>query len=79
MPQAVGRAIRACIGVLKSMKTIITLKICRELPDMYIMMAFTGSCLAGAIATSHAFFNLSVSVSSVVAGGREGVFEAVER
>jgi hypothetical protein len=49
------------------------------LPDMYIMMAFTGSCLAGAIATSHAFFNLSVSVSSGVAGRREAALEVVER
>lgn len=29
-------------------------------------MAFMGSCLAGAMATSHAFFILSVSISSGV-------------
>ena len=40
------------------------LKICRVLPDMYIMIAFMGSCLAGARAISQDFFNLSLSVSS---------------
>lgn len=32
--------------------------------------AFIGSCLAGAMATSHAFFILSVSISSGVGGTR---------
>jgi hypothetical protein len=40
------------------------LNICSELPDMYMPMAFMGSCFAGAIATSQAFFNLSVSITS---------------
>ena len=56
----------ACIGVLNSVKTIIMLKICNELPDMYIIIAFMGSDLAGAMATSQAFFTFSVSVSSGV-------------
>lgn len=62
------------------MKTIMMLKICSELPDIYIMMAFMGSCLAGARASSHDFLSFSVSVSSVV-GGLRGVCldEAVER
>lgn len=58
------------IGFLKSMKTIMMLKICSELPDMYIMMAFIGSALAGASASSHAFLIFSVSVSSGVGGFR---------
>lgn len=60
--------IRPCSGVLNNIKTIIMLNICNELPDMYIMMAFIGSALAGASATSHAFFIFSVSISS----GEEG-------
>lgn len=52
------------MGALNSMNTIMMLNICRLLPDMYMPMAFIGSCLAGAIATSHAFFSLSVSISS---------------
>ncbi len=48
------------------MKTIMMLKICRLLPDMYIITAFMGSALAGAMAISHAFFTFKVSVSSVV-------------
>ena len=48
------------------MKTIMILNICSELPDMYIMIAFMGSCLAGASASSHDFLSFRVSVSSVV-------------
>ena len=51
------------------------LNICSELPDMYIMIAFIGIDFAGAIASSHAFLSLSVSVSSVVGGLRTGCFE----
>ena len=58
------------MGFLKSMKTIMMLKICRLLPDMYIMMAFMGRALAGARATSQAFLTLRVSVSSGVGGLR---------
>ena len=62
------------------MKTIIMLKICSELPDMYIIIAFMGRALAGARASSHDFLSLSVSVSAVVGGFRAGVLEeAVER
>lgn len=64
------------------MNTIMMLKICRELPDMYIMIAFMGSCLAGARAISQDFLSLSVSVSSGV-GALRGCccccFEAAER
>lgn len=55
------------------------LKICRVLPDMYIIIAFMGSALAGARASSHDFFNLRVSVSIRVGGFRAGVLEEVER
>ena len=56
------------------------LKICSELPDMYIMIAFMGSCLAGARAISHDFLSLRVSVSSVVGALRGcGCLEAAER
>jgi hypothetical protein len=37
-----------------------------------------GSCLAGAMATSHAFFILSVSISSAV-GGLRAVFDDCAR
>ena len=63
-------AIMPIIGFLKAMPTIIILKICNELPDMYIMIAVMGSCLTGASATSQAFLSLRVSVSSVVGGVR---------
>lgn len=53
------------------------LKICNELPDMYIMIAFMGRALAGASANSHDFLSLSVSVSAVVGGFRAGVLEEV--
>jgi len=45
------------------MNTIMMLKICRLLPDMYIMIAFIGRAFAGASASSHAFLSLSVSVA----------------
>ncbi len=54
------------MGDLKSMKTIMMLKICRELPVIYIPTAFIGRDLAGAIASSQAFFNFRVSVCSAV-------------
>ena len=69
----------ACIGPLNNMKTIMMLKICSELPDMYIIIAFMGSALAGAKATSHDFLSLRVSVSVVVGGLRACVFEEAER
>lgn len=57
-------------------------KTCRLLPDMYIMIAFMGSAFAGASASSHAFFSLSMSVAVGVvegvgggAGGLEVEFE----
>ena len=62
------------MGFLNAIVTIIILNIWSELPDMYIMMAVIGSCLTGASATSHAFFSLSVSVSSVVGAARVVVF-----
>jgi hypothetical protein len=37
-----------------------------------------GSCFAGAIATSHAFFSFSVSISSAV-GGTRWFFVACDR
>ena len=46
---------------------------------MYIIMAFMGNCLAGANATSHAFFSLSESVSSAEAGFRRAILEFAER
>ena len=46
------------------------LNICNELPDMYIMMAFMGSCFAGAMASSQDFLIFRVSVSAVVGGLR---------
>ena len=64
--------VRACSGFLNSMKTIMMLKICSVLPDMYIIIAFIGRDFAGAMATSQAFFSFSVSVSSVVGGLRTG-------
>ncbi len=48
------------------MNTIMMLKICRLFPDMYIMTAFIGIALAGAMAISHAFLTFKVSVSSDV-------------
>jgi hypothetical protein len=38
-----------------------------------VPIAFIGNCFAGPMATSHAFFTLSVSVSSTVGGLRAGV------
>lgn len=65
------------MGFLNNIKTIMILKICSELPDMYIMIAFMGSCLAGARASSHDFLSFSVSVSSVVGALRGCCFEEV--
>ena len=64
--------INAPIGALNNMNTIMMLNICRELPVMYIPIAFIGSCLAGASANSHAFLSLRVSISSCE-GGLRGV------
>ena len=61
------------------MKTIIMLNICKVFPDIYIIIAFIGRALAGARASSHDFFSLSVSVSSVVGGLRDCCFEAAAR
>ena len=44
------------IGLVSSIPTTIMLKIWTPLPDMYSMNAFMGTDLAGAMATSHAFF-----------------------
>ncbi len=63
------------MGFLNNMKTIMMLKICSELPDMYIMIAFMGRALAGAKASSQDFFSLRMSVSAVVGGLRAGVLE----
>lgn len=53
------------------------LNICKELPDMYIIIAFMGRALAGARASSQDFFSLRVSVSARVGGLRVGVLEEV--
>ena len=66
------------MGFLNSMKTIMILKICSVLPDMYIMIAFIGRALAGARASSQDFFSFRVSVSSVVGGFRAGCFDAAD-
>lgn len=60
--------INACSGFLNNMKTIMMEKIWSELPDMYIMIAFMGSCFAGARATSQDFLTFRMSVSSGVGG-----------
>jgi hypothetical protein len=65
-------------GFLKAMNTIMILKICNELPDMYIMMAVIGKLLTGASATSHAFLSFKVSISSWVGGFRCKVFESFD-
>ena len=52
-------------------------KICKELPVMYMPIAFMGSCFAGAIASSQAFFILRVSSSAGVGGFLAGVVEEV--
>ncbi len=57
------------------MKTIIILKICNELPDMYIIIAFIGRALAGAKAISQDFLILSWSVSATVGGLRAGALK----
>lgn len=46
------------------------LKICSVLPDIHMPMADMGRDFAGAMATSHAFFIFSVSISSSVGGLR---------
>jgi len=58
------------MGFLKAIKTIMMLKICSELPDMYIMMPVMGKLLMGPRATSQAFLTFSVSISSGVGAGR---------
>jgi hypothetical protein len=54
---------RALSGFMNSMAVIMIEKICRELPDMYIMIAFMGIAFAGARAISHAFLRKRSSVS----------------
>lgn len=53
------------------------LKIWRELPDMYIIIAFIGRDFAGAKAISQDFFSLRVLVSARVGGRRGGVLVVV--
>lgn len=60
--------IRPWMGPLNSINTIMMLKICRLFPDMYIMIAFIGTCFDGARATSQAFLSFSVSVSTGLDG-----------
>ena len=55
------------------------LKICKELPDIYIITAFIGKAFAGAKANSQDFLSLRVSVSSAVGPFRGCCLEAVER
>ncbi len=64
-------------GFLNAIKTIIMLKIWSELPDMYIMIPVIGRLLTGAKATSQAFFNFKVSISSVVGAFRGWVFTSL--
>jgi hypothetical protein len=64
-------------GFLNAMKTIMMLKICNELPDMYIMMPVMGRLLTGARATSQAFFSFSLSVSSGVGACRGCILESL--
>lgn len=61
---------RPMMGFLNAMNTIMMLKICREFPDMYIIIAVIGRPFTGARATSHAFLSLRVSISSEVGGLR---------
>jgi hypothetical protein len=61
---------RPIMGFLNSIITIMILKIWRELPDMYIIIAFMGMDFAGAKATSQAFFSLRRAVSCGVGGMR---------
>lgn len=60
--------IRPWMGPLNSMNTIMILKICRLLPEKYIMIAFIGSCFDGARAISHAFLTFNASVSTGFSG-----------
>ena len=60
----------ALSGLVRSIPTTIMLKICTPLPDMYSMNAFMGTDLAGAIATSHAFFCFRDSTSAGVGPAR---------
>lgn len=59
----------ALSGFMNSIAVIMILKICRELPDMYIMIAFMGMVFAGAMAISHAFLRKRSSVSTGVGAG----------
>lgn len=61
------------MGVLNSMNTIMMLKICSELPVMYMPKAFIGRDFAGAMAISQAFLSFSVSISSGLGGLRAAV------
>lgn len=53
----------ALSGFINSMAVIMMEKICRVLPDMYIMIAFIGMDFAGASASSQAFLRKRSSVS----------------
>lgn len=46
------------------------LKICRLLPDIYIIITCIGSCFAGAREVSQAFLSLRVAVSEALGWGR---------
>lgn len=59
----------ALSGFINSIAVIMILKICRELPDMYIMIAFMGMVFAGAMAISQAFLRKRSSVSTGVGAG----------
>jgi len=69
----------ALIGPVKSIPTTIMLKIWTPLPDMYSIKAFIGTDLAGAIATSHAFFCLSDSTSASRGACRTAVDDLLDR
>lgn len=60
----------ALSGLVRSIPTTIMLNICTPLPDMYSIKAFMGTDLAGAIATSHAFFCFRDSTSDAVGPAR---------
>jgi len=59
---------KAFAGFVKSITVIMIEKICRVLPDMYIIIALIGSCFAGARAISQAFLIFKSSVSAAVGG-----------
>jgi len=64
-------------GFLNSVNTMKMLNTWSELPVIHMPIPCMGSCFAGARAISHAFFSLSVSISSGVGCLREGVWTAL--